>query len=279
MNILFLSCDSLESYVVDDHLLVKELESLGHKVETLSWSRKTLWSKYDCAIIRTTWDYMERPVEFFSRLEEISKETKLFNSLHTVRWNIHKSYLKTFPDQGIQIVPTIFFKDSEKLELSSSWSENKFVIKPSISAGSYKTLVFTRNEIESYQYKKDLFPGDWMCQPFLDEIKDGEISLVYFNKKFSHALKKVPKAGDFRVQEEFGGNVSAFLPDDTLLKLGQKVMQAVKDDCLYARVDVVPYNGHYALMELELIEPSLYFRTHPEAAKNFVKALYEKIQE
>lgn len=278
MNILFLSCDSLEGYVVDDNILVKELELHGHQVETLSWSRNADWSKYECAIIRTTWDYMERPVEFFAKLEEISKKTRLFNSLETVSWNIHKSYLKSYRDKGITIVPTVFFKHTENLILPSEWKAQKFVIKPSISAGSYKTLVFTREEIESKKYLSELVAGDWMCQPFLDEIKDGEISLVYFNKKFSHALKKIPKAGDFRVQEEFGGNIVSLTPDDTLMKVGHNIMQTTKDDCLYARVDVVPVQGHYALMELELIEPSLYFRTHSDAAKNFVKALHEKIQ-
>lgn len=277
MNILFLSCNSLEGYVVDDNLLVQELEKSGHLVETLSWSRDADWSKYDCAIIRTTWDYMEKPIDFFAKLEKISQETKLFNSLETVRWNMHKSYLKTFSEKGIQIVPTVFFKDSENLDIPPSWTADTFVIKPSISAGSYKTLVFSRDAIKSGEYKKDLFPGDWMCQPFLEEIKDGEISLVYFNKKFSHGLKKIPKSGDFRVQEEFGGNIISFTPDEILLDLGQTMMQAMEDDYLYARVDVVPFQGHYALMELELIEPSLYFRTHPDSAKNFVKALHEKI--
>lgn len=265
MNIVFLSCDSLEGFIVDEDILVKQLESEGHTVTILSWSKDTDWSKFDCAIIRTTWDYMEKPEAFFKKLELISSQTKLYNSLDTVKWNIHKSYLKRFGDL---IVPTIFFKHDEELKVPASWPD-KIVIKPAISAGSYKTLVQNKNQID----RTEMVPGDWMCQPFLPEIFDGEVSLIYFNKVFSHALLKVPKKGDFRVQEEFGGDIIPLKATPELLALGEKVMKSVSDDLLYARVDLVPYQNHYALMELELIEPALYFRTNADAAKNFSKAL------
>lgn len=268
MNIVFLSCDSLEGFVVDEDILVKELIHQGHAVTTVSWTRDTDWSKFDCAIIRTTWDYMERPDAFFKKLELISSQTKLYNSLDTVKWNIHKSYLKRFEEHGVNIVPTIFFRHNEELNIPSSWPE-KIVIKPAISAGSYKTLVQNKNQID----RSEMVPGDWMCQPFLPQIAEGEISLIYFDKTFSHALLKVPKKGDFRVQEEFGGDIIPLKPTPELLALGDKVMKSVTDELLYARVDLVPYENHYALMELELIEPALYFRTNAQAAKNFAKVL------
>lgn len=268
MNILFLSCDSLEGFIVDEEILIKQLESEGHTVSTLSWSKDADWSKFDCAIIRTTWDYMERPQAFFDKLALISSQTKLYNSLDTVKWNIHKGYLKRFEEHGVNIVPTVFFKYEDELNIPANWTE-KIVIKPAISAGSYKTLVQNKNQID----RSEMVPGDWMCQPFLPQIFEGEISLIYFNKVFSHALLKVPKKGDFRVQEEFGGDIIPMKPTPELLTLGEKVMKSVSDDLLYARVDLVPYENHYALMELELIEPALYFRTNADAAKNFSKAL------
>jgi glutathione synthase/RimK-type ligase-like ATP-grasp enzyme len=272
MNIVLLSCDTLAGYVVDDNILVKELTDNGHQVTTLSWTKDTDWSQFDCAILRTTWDYMERPEEFFKKLELISKETKLYNKLDTIKWNIHKSYLETFLNKGIQIVPTIFFKENETLTIPTEWGD-KIVIKPAISAGSYKTLVLNKEDVENKTYQKEIFPGDWMCQPFLPQIAEGEISLIYFNKEFSHALLKVPKQGEFRVQEEFGGGVIPLTPNEELLQIGNNIMSSVSDDLLYARVDLIPFKNSFALMELELIEPALYFRTHPEAASNFLKAL------
>ena len=274
MRLVFLSCDSLEGFIVDEDLVVKELEKDGHTVETLSWRANANWKDFDGVIIRTTWDYMEYPEEFFSKLEEISKHTKLMNSLETVKWNIHKRYLKKFEDKGITILPTLFFKDTEKISLPSNWTCEKVVVKPAVSAGAFKTLVYSPADISSGKYQEALHSGDWLCQPFLPQIKEGEISLVYFNKVFSHALLKVPKAGDFRVQEEFGGDIIPLKASPELLALGNQIIAEVEDEILYARVDLVPYEGHYALMELELIEPALYFRTDPMAPQNFIKALY-----
>lgn len=273
MKILFLSCDELDGFIIDEDIAVQELTKNGHSVSTLSWNRVSDPTKFDCAIIRTTWDYMKRPEEFFSALEKISSGTKLLNDLTTVKWNIHKSYLSRLEKKGVRIVPTVFFKDSDNLNLPADWKSEKFVIKPCVSAGSYKTVVLSREDITTGKYRSELFPGDWMCQPFLPEIFDGELSLVYFNKQFSHALLKVPKKGDFRVQEEFGGDIIPYTPDKKVIELGDKIMSSVDDELLYARVDLVPVNGEYALMELELIEPALYFRTNENAARNFVKAL------
>lgn len=275
MKILFLSCESLTGYVSDDYLLVTELQNLGHSVETIAWTLEADWKSFDCAIIRTTWDYVSMPERFFKKLQLIASQTTLYNSISTVEWNIHKSYLKMLEAKGVTIVPTLMFKHDEDLKLPATWNAPKFVIKPAISATSYKTVIVPREQVENHQYKNELVPGDWMCQPFVPHITDGEVSLIYFNKKFSHALLKVPKAGDFRVQEEFGGEIKPFIATPELLELGQKIMKAIPEDLLYARVDVVPFEGHYALMELELIEPSLYFRTHADAAKNFTKALMD----
>lgn len=273
MKIFFLSCDELTGFIVDEDLLVKELEADGHTVSTYSWRADTDWSSYDCGIIRTTWDYMKYPEEFYQKLELISEKTKLMNELSTVKWNIHKSYLKSFAENGIRIVPTVFYRHDEKLIIPDSWPQT-VVVKPVVSAGAYNTFVLNKEEAVS----KVLPAGDWMCQPFLPQIKKGEYSLIYFNKKFSHALIKVPKDGDFRVQEEFGGDIIPITPDQKMLELSNSIMRVVKEDLLYARVDLVPYEDSYALMELELIEPALYFRTNKEASKNFKTALYEYLK-
>lgn len=276
MKIAFLSCKNLDGFVVDDHLLETSLVSDGHLIQTIPWDSDALWSEFDCVIIRTTWDYLERPKLFLEKLKEIGRQTKLYNAAQTIEWNIHKSYLVNFGQRGIPVVPTLIFSDAEKFSLPKEWKENKFVIKPAISAGSHKTMIFSREEIEKEHYKKDLYPGDWMCQPFLSQITEGELSLFYFNKKLSHAVSKVPKAGDFRVQEEFGGIITLFNPSSELLQLGEQILSNISDDLLYARIDLVKYQDQYVVMELELIEPSLYFRKSPESILNFKQALYER---
>lgn len=277
MKLTFLTCESFihgsNDDQADDTLLTEALQKLGHQVETIPWSVSHHWKSSDAVIIRTTWDYMLTPEKFLHTLEKISKQTSLFNSYQTVKWNIHKSYLLDLEKKGIKIVPTLLFKD--KITLPPDWKYDKYVIKPAISASAYKTLMVSQNEIETGKYKKSLITGDWLCQPFLPQISEGEISLIYFNKKFSHALLKVPRKGDFRVQIEWGGTIQPYTPSEKLLTIGEDIMNAVTDDLLYARVDLVPEGDDYMLMELELIEPALYFRTNPDSPKNFCKALID----
>jgi len=134
-------------------------------------------------------------------------------------------------------------------------------------------MVVTDEELNQGSYSSKMVPGDWMLQPFLEEILDGEVSLHFFGKKFSHSIIKVPKHGDFRVQEEFGGNILPHTPDNELMEFAMKTIESAPGEAFYARVDGVKHNGKWLLMELEMVEPSLYFRTNKMAATNFREAL------
>jgi glutathione synthase/RimK-type ligase-like ATP-grasp enzyme len=203
----------------------------------------------------------------------INTQTRLINSLEIVKWNHHKGYLKELEDKDVLIVPTVFFTFPQKVAIPPGWQQDKFILKPCVSASSYNTFVVTRQELEDDSYRSKLFNTDWMLQPFMEEILKGEISLHYFNSHFSHAIIKVPKAGDFRVQEEYGGNIVPYTPSEYLLSEAKKILSHINEPLLFARIDVVPMNNDFALMELELIEPSLYFRKDPKSAERFVEAL------
>ena len=273
-KICLLSCQSLDGYIVDDELLVRELEQSGeYTVTTIPWDNEADWSVFDLVIIRTTWDYAQRPKEFLKKITEISSQARLCNSPNVVEWNIHKGYLNELALKGAKLVPTHMFKFPGPIDVPHDWQHEKLIIKPAISAGSFKTMIVTREELKKETLLAELFAGDWMLQPFLEEIKKGEISLHFFDKKFSHGIIKIPKEGDFRVQEEFGGNIKPFAPDAELLKLGQDIVNLIPFELLYARVDMLAYQGNYLLMELELIEPALYFSTNSQAVKNFKVAL------
>jgi glutathione synthase/RimK-type ligase-like ATP-grasp enzyme len=269
-RLVLLSCDDLTGFVHDDNLLVEELTRAGYRVETRSWSANLDWTQFDVAILRTTWDYTKRIDEFLEKLGQIrSSGVRVLNSVEVVRWNYHKRYTLELEEKGVAIVPTCLFVG--KPSLPDSWQAERYVIKPAISAGGFEAKVRTRSQAETLNLAPD--PREWMIQPFLDSITEGEVSLFYFNGKFSHAAKKTPKPGEFRVQEEHGGLITGFDPPKKLQDLGSSILKHVPFELLYARVDLVPNGGTYLLMELELIEPSLYFRTHPQAARNFRQAL------
>lgn len=269
-SICFLSCRDVENLIVDDHLAIHEMEQNGeYKVSTIAWDDEADWASFDLVIIRTTWDYVPRHAEFLAKLEKISKLTKLLNTPEVVRWNHHKGYLKELEAKGVAIVPTMMFKYTGAISIPKDWNYSKFIVKPAISATAFKTIIVSRAEVEAVTFKEMMTEGDWLLQPFLEDIKAGELSLCFFNKQYSHACIKIPKAGDFRVQEEHGGDIQKFEPDQELLKLAQDLVNKIPFDLLYGRVDLARFDGRYVLMELELIEPSLYFRTNPLASKNF----------
>jgi glutathione synthase/RimK-type ligase-like ATP-grasp enzyme len=272
-HILFLSCQSLTGFITDDNLAVKELQTHGFQVSTLPWDQEADWKQFDLVIIRTTWDYTQRPQEFLEKMKLIASQTKLVNSYEVVKWNYHKGYLGELQKQAVKIVPTVFFSYPANISLPSDWNFSQYILKPCISASAHKTMIVSEQDIKNNAYQKDLHAGDWMLQPFLEEIKQGEISLHYFNKTFSHAILKVPKSGDFRVQEEHGGDIQSFVPDQKILQEAQALLTLLPFDLLYARVDFVPYQGQYLLMELELIEPALYFRTSADSVVNFCQAI------
>jgi glutathione synthase/RimK-type ligase-like ATP-grasp enzyme len=269
-KICFLSCRDVENLIVDDHLAIKEMEEhQEYKVSTIAWDDEADWASFDLVVIRTTWDYVPRHAEFLKKLEKIAGLTKILNTPEVVRWNHHKGYLKELEAKGVAIVPTVMFKYPGVISIPQDWNYSKFIVKPAISATAYKTIIVSRAEVEAVSFKDMMTGGDWLLQPFLEGIKDGELSLCFFNKQYSHACIKIPKAGDFRVQEEHGGDIQKFEPDQELLELSQNLMNKIPFDLLYGRVDLARFDNEYVLMELELIEPSLYFRTNPQAGKNF----------
>lgn len=235
------------------------------------------WRNYDAVIIRSVWDYHLHETEFTRWLEKlVEKGTYVLNPVSTILSNRHKFYLQQLEQDGINIIPTVFVPSTESFSIptivANQW--NKAVIKPAVSAGSYLTKVFTADEADTIEkeYSTIARERDLLIQPFLPEvISNGEISLLYFNRQFSHAVLKTPKQGDFRVQQEFGGHTVAYTPTAETLQAADNILQKTEGELLYARVDGVILNGRFALMELELIEPYLFFGYKQGAIELFVK--------
>lgn len=299
-TLCFLSMDDIvqkkTDMEVDDDLAIKPLGDLGWDVEIVSWKANNVdWKKYQAVIIRSTWDYQDDPTEFLSTLRHIQQQTRLENPVEIVEWNLSKKYLQELEDKGVAIVPTIFAKEqSITKELFEGWQKhfgsNGLIIKPLISA----TAGHTYRLKEFLPHLADIFHKErpYMVQPFLEAIvTEGEYSLFYFNNTLSHIMSKKPKEGDFRVQEDFGGinrlvDISPTASsDDTHLKqrlvaAGDLTLQHVGRDLLYARVDLVRSaatdgddKDTFLLMELELIEPSLYMRMDQDIPLRFAKAV------
>ncbi len=279
-NCVILTMDTLDDFVVYDRLLDKPLTDLGWSVEHISWHKKDVdWNQFYAVIIRSTWDYQEDADAFMRVLEEIEKSKAiLLNSLAIVQWNINKNYLREVESKGAKIIPTIWlerFNFNSVQSYFDYFDTKQIVIKPTISANSDNTFWLKKNSFDQNKklLKTSLKNRQLMVQPFVPAIiEQGEYSLFYFANQYSHCILKTPKSGDFRVQEEHGGHLQSITPSKDLLTAAQKALQTIPEKVLYARIDLVQHQGEYQLMEIELIEPSLYFNLDENAAPRFAKA-------
>lgn len=273
--------DNLEGFVSDDHLVIDMLKAQGWHLETVPWRSKCDWSRYDLVVIRTPWDYQQAPEEFMCVLEEIACATRLENPLEVVRWNLRKTYLRELAEAGVQIVETHWGTEPLTIELlrdcHQRFGSEEIVVKPVVSANADFTYRLRPEQfISALPELNQVFASrEYMIQPFLRTVvEEGEYSVFYFGGDYSHTILKTPKSRDFRVQEEHGGLIQGVIAEPELLKASQITIQALRRELLYCRADLVRNErGGFLLMELELIEPSLYFRTHPAAAANFVRAM------
>jgi glutathione synthase/RimK-type ligase-like ATP-grasp enzyme len=250
-----------DGYIHDDNLLVNELEASGYMVQSKAW--ETLQDEgEDLFIIRTAWNYTEHLEEFFKCLESI--KDRLWNPLSLVKWNADKKYLYELYQKGLGVIPLSIADD--KLSLTKSLDKlggDEFIAKPLIGAGASGLVRFNRSNLPSID-------KETIIQKFYPEITQGELSLIYFDGKFAYAVKKTPKVGEIRVQEEFGGIVSAYTPTDEQHRLGAEFVGSIPGKWLYARVDIVPGIG---VIELECVEPSLFFSRCDQGAKLFIEAI------
>jgi glutathione synthase/RimK-type ligase-like ATP-grasp enzyme len=283
----FLTLEDPADYVIDDELAHAPLAALGWRVDTIPWPRtKVDWQTYDAVVIRSTWDYIDHPDAFLDVLAEVEHSgTPLFNGLDLVRWNVRKTYLRDLAERGVAVVPTIYRDRLEPNELPDLLEEvgtAEVVIKPIIGLNAHGAFHLDTQSARSRADELYAYYADraLLAQPFLSAITtEGEYSLFYFNGKLSHSILKLPKPADFRVQEEHGGIIRAVEPNDALREAGDAVMRIIDIVPLYARVDFVRANDDSSLwlMELELIEPSLYLRMDKGAPERFARALHDRI--
>ena len=273
--------DYTKNVITEDAIIQNALGRLGLKTLRLSWDDPDFdWSTTKSVLFRTTWDYFDRFDEFSVWLNNVSKKTRLINSEAIIRWNIDKHYLQDLQDNGVHIAETYFIEQGSNktlIELHEELGWEETVLKPCVSGGGWHTYKLNTQNIENHEaiFKTLIANQSMMLQPFQHNIvSQGELSLMVFNGQFTHAILKKAKAGDFRVQDDFGGTVHDYQATDEEIEFAEDTVKACAELPLYARVDAfTDNNGKLALAELELVEPELWFRNHPEAADILAKAI------
>ncbi len=268
----------------DDRLVADALRRRGVEVKAVVWDDPTAdWSRYDVVVIRSCWDYFHDPERFRSWLQQLeTSSARVFNPLPIVRWNHDKAYLRDLEERGIEIAPTYWCSRENpplihNVLVANNWS--KAVVKPTISGTSMLTWIVNRADCNSYNalLAELLLERDMMIQEYMPEIEQGEWSLIFFDGQFSHAAVKRAKPGDFRVQDEHGGTWSQEAASASLISQGRKILECVPETLLYARVDGILRQDRFLLMELELIEPMLYFGENQAAADAFAEKIVARL--
>lgn len=281
MKCVYLSMDSLEDFVSDADLSVPAMESLGWTVEKRSWRDQSVdWDAVDLVYVCTPWDYHEHLDEFMQALARIDASRALLaNDLATIRWNAVKTYLRELEQRGFPVVPTQWHDllSEESLHTAfETFNAERMVIKPVVGASALDTHVLEAGKAAVTETLARAYRNrPFMLQPFLEKVQSvGEYSLFFFDGDYSHAILKVPEQGDFRSQEEHGSDIRPHVATPKLIGLAQDIVESVGPDLAYARVDFIPVEDDgFLLMELELIEPSLYFRTDPASPERFARAM------
>jgi glutathione synthase/RimK-type ligase-like ATP-grasp enzyme len=280
----FLTTDPeiLGGFVTDDALAHAPFGELGWHVDEISWRRRDVdWNDYEAVVLRSSWDYQRDPERFFAVLETIERSrARLLNPLELVRWNLRKTYLFELAARGVPIVPSASGSNLDERSLGDlfdRFGSDELVVKPVIGANADDTFRIPRGAAGATGRALAAFSGrDYLAQPFVSTVLgEGEHSLFFFAGEHSHAIRKVPKSGDFRVQEEHGADILAVPAPRGLVELGERAVAAVAPSPLYARVDVLRLGedeDRFGVIELELIEPSLYLRCHPDAPRRFARA-------
>jgi glutathione synthase/RimK-type ligase-like ATP-grasp enzyme len=269
-----------------ERLMLPHLAAAGVETEIVDWrSTNCDFSKFDLIVLRSCWDYHLHAAEFIDWLQRVEHVAPILNAVDTVLWNHNKFYLREVEALGIEIARTVFVNGSGPIA-SSGWQEirnwKKSVVKPAVSASAHKTWLFDSAAVPDEDELKNKMEGEaFLIQQFIPEIEThGEISFIYIDGAYSHAVQKRPAAGDFRVQQEHGGSAELFHPDSTLLDQANEIASTVAQvrDSLYCRIDAVARDGTLVLMELELIEPELFLGMAEGAAERFAKAIAKRIK-
>lgn len=276
----FLTMDDMGDFVSDAELAVAPMAELGWAVDMVPWRRDAEWDDYDLVYICTPWDYQDDVGAFLDVLETIERSSALLvNSLDLVHWNLEKTYLRELEMRGADIVPSLFFDRFDADTVAACFvahESDRIVVKPVVGANADYISVLseplTGADVDALQ--RVFADRPFFVQPFIESVQsEGEYSLFFLGGDYSHAILKKPKQGDFRTQEEHGADILSIEAPAALVQTARHVLGVVSPQPVYVRADFVRGRGRFLLMELELIEPSLYLRTDPGAPDRFASAL------
>ncbi|MBA2506479.1 MAG: hypothetical protein H0V29_11130 [Thermoleophilaceae bacterium] len=253
----------LTAGVPDDLLLVEPLRARDIEPESVVWTDPGAdWGSFDMVVIRSPWDYDRDPEGFLAWVDRTGAATELWNRPATVRWNLDKRYLQ---ELDVPKIDTIWLERGAAAR--RPWE--RMVAKAAVDLGGRKAILDPTDE----QITALAAASEVMLQPFMEDVlENGELSLMFIDGRFEHAARKTAAEGEFRIQEEWGGSVHPATATAEEIETGERVMAQV-GETLYARVDLIAGR----LIEVELVEPSLFLSAEPRTASKLAEAIERRL--
>ena len=288
-KLAFVTSEEDPTLIADDRLAIAPLAQLGYSVAPLVWdgNQKGI-DTFDAFVFRSCWNYHRKYSAFLSWIRGLEKLARpVFNPIETNVWNLNKKYLLELEKKGAAIPKTewlgrgVQLSSAELKSLLSRIGSSKVVVKPAVSLNGHDTFLFSAGDIAKIDDTlRALSPKvDMLIQEYIPEIKTaGEVSLIFFNGKFSHAIRKMASAQEFRIHEEYGGTRAAFTPGNELIKQAQDIVEMVPSKLLSVRVDLVERREEASLIELEIIDPMLFIGYSEGAPARFAEAIDQAYQ-
>jgi glutathione synthase/RimK-type ligase-like ATP-grasp enzyme len=269
-----------------DAPVVAALSRLGLEAERVPWRSSVDWSAFEAVLVRTTWDWWDDPAAFRAWITARGQDSHLLNSAATLHWGLDKRFLQRLGGAGVPVLPTLVLAPDEAAPADvARWARHhgwdRLVVKPSLSAGSVGVVVIPADEgAIAASAGRPLAEGAVaLAQPYLPSIEQaGELSLIFLDGTFSHAVRKRPKSGDFRVQIQYGATYALEQPDPAARAVADAVLAVVPGAPVLARVDLVwDTEGQPRVIEIEAVEPDLYFDQCPQAADRLAHAVMRRL--
>jgi len=282
MRIAIASCQRLPEEDVDQEGLVAAIEAAGAHASVLAWDDpQAPFADHDLVVLRSTWNYFERVDAFVAWADDVAAATRLLNPAVVVRWNTRKTYLAELEARGVRVVETEFVRAGERRsvrDIAAGRGFGDIVVKPVVSAGSFSTERFRSGEEDAAQRFLDALTTDRdaMVQRWMPSVETyGERSLVWIDGEVTHAVRKSPR---------FSGGVEQVSAEVPIAEderaLASAAVAPFAHEILYARIDMVRDDaGKLRIMELELVEPSLFFAQAPRALPRFVAAMMRRARD
>jgi glutathione synthase/RimK-type ligase-like ATP-grasp enzyme len=282
MKIAIATCQNRTDAIAADAPLLAALSTEHVEARRCVWTdTAVLWHRFDAVVIRSTWDWHVNVAAFTHWLDRIEPRTRLFNAPQTLAWGLDKRFLLHLAASNVPVVPTLSLATPNAAHVQH-WAAHhgyaRLILKPSLSAGSIGVHRFAVSD--SADALQNHWPSQGVClvQPYIEQIETmGEVSLVFIDGVHSHSVRKMPQAGEFRIQQQFGGQYERWEADSAAQAVATAAMAAIPGGPLIARIDMLHDGTGYRVIEAEVLEPDLYFAQAPEASTTLARALVKRL--